>query len=385
MKMRQVRKTDNAHANNDATLKKKSRRAGETAPESAGRLDKPSLVTMRDVLGLKKGEKVLIVTNPEPDVLAISKSLAKATKELGGKPQLVVQPVKTSADFMEPKVKRALEKRPEIILSISASKLGRDKKAEETPYVDKKGKKYDHLFTYLLYGEKSTRSVWTPAITAEVWERTVAIDYTEMYRRIRETAKVINDGSEVRVTADNGTDITFSIKGLKAHKDDGDYRKPGKGGNLPAGEVYVSPKKHMVNGTLVFDAFVAHIGGGAIPRTPVSMTVKDGFVDLKSISGGKDAGRIKKDLEKTRQNEGPDTEAGKYCTHIGEFGIGMNDAARPSVRVLEAEKVYGTVHFAIGRDYDQQYNTPIHLDCGINAPNIWVDGRQIMDKGKLLL
>ena len=54
----------------------------------------------------------------------------------------------------------------------------------------------------------------------------------------------------LRVSAPGGTDIEIGLKGRTAKSDDGDFSRPGTGGNLPAGETFVSPENGTANGTI---------------------------------------------------------------------------------------------------------------------------------------
>ena len=58
---------------------------------------------------------------------------------------------------------------------------------------------------------------------------------------------------EVNVTTKLGTDITFDIRGVKAIVNTGIYSRPGSGGNMPAGEVYIHPRLDKVEGTFYID------------------------------------------------------------------------------------------------------------------------------------
>ena len=53
--------------------------------------------------------------------------------------------------------------------------------------------------------------------------------------------------------------------------------------------------------------------------------------------------------------------------------------------LLEDEKILKTTHIAIGANYDYDANALIHLDCLIKTPDMWVDNKQVMKNGKLLL
>ena len=93
----------------------------------------PSQTVVEDVCKIKKGEKVLIIANPETSY--ISQELYKAASNVGAKPTLMFQPEKTSGDFCEETVVGAIKSEPDVIFSISEIKLGKDEKAIQNPYV----------------------------------------------------------------------------------------------------------------------------------------------------------------------------------------------------------------------------------------------------------
>jgi len=78
-------------------------------------------------------------------------------------------------------------------------------------------------------------------------------------------------------------------------------------------------------------------------------------------------------------------EYSRNARALGEFGIGLNPKAKIVGNVLEDEKVLGTVHFAIGSNYDQDVLALIHSDGIVKNPTITVDGRTIMEQGKIQL
>ena len=65
-------------------------------------LDTAAKIAIRDVLAVQEGERVFIVTNPQEEVYAISVALFDAVVQSGGRPLLLVQPVKSQLDFTEP-------------------------------------------------------------------------------------------------------------------------------------------------------------------------------------------------------------------------------------------------------------------------------------------
>ena len=78
---------------------------------------------------------------------------------------------------------------------------------------------------------------------------------------------------------------------------------------------------------------------------------------------------------------------GSDAFKLAEFGVGTNPKAKLSGKVLEDEKIRGTVHFAFGNDlsYNGDNDVPIHLDGIVCKPTVVIDGVKTHEKGKLLL
>ena len=71
---------------------------------------------------------------------------------------------------------------------------------------------------------------------------------------------------------------------------------------------------------------------------------------------------------------------------IGEFGIGTNRGARICPNMLEAEKAFGTVHFAIGDSYGIGKNkSKFHFDALVDKVTLRANGRLIAKDGKFLI
>lgn len=335
-------------------------------------------VACRDSLKLKPGEKVLIVTNPLKDVLEISAALFDAAREAGASPSLLVQPVKAQMDYAEDSVIAAFEAQPDVVMSISAEKLGKDREGIRTPY-EWDGTSYDHIFHYQLRGAKTIRAFWSPSVTRGMFARTVPLDYAELKERCRRVAAVLAGAEEVRVTNPNGTDLRLGLKGRRPLCDDGDYSRPGSGGNLPAGEVFVSPELGTARGLIVYDGSIADQAGDILIREPIRCTVEGGFV--VDIAGGAEAAALRRAVDTASANarrmavDGllSPAKAEAYARNarsVGELGIGLNPLASVAGNMLEDEKAFRTCHFAIGSNYDEDAPALIHLDGLVSRPTI---------------
>ena len=372
----------------------------------------PAEVVIQDVVKLKKNERVLIIANPA--TAEIAQDLYAASCDTGAATTLMFQPDKTSFDNANPEVIAAFKTEPDVYFSISNIKLGKDPEATANPYKTEDGQEFTHIADYLMDGKKKMRGVWTPGITVDMMNRTAAIDYKEMQGRCVKLGQLFKGAVSVRVTAPAGTNLLIPINGRELMNDDGDFSKPGTGGNIPAGEVFISPvvggsqlkgadgsvleqQSDGCEGVIVYDGSMTFSDGDSILETPINCKVEKGFVT--DITGGAEARRLLKTIVEAElrpfvlEKEGklPQGQAAIYkknARNIGELGIGLNPAATITGNMLEDEKAFHTCHFAIGENYDNDAPSLIHLDGVVREPTItltYADGssRTILQDGAL--
>jgi aminopeptidase len=354
-------------------------------PESvgfgSGRAYSRSLVraaraAVREVLSVKRNDRFLIISNPNPGTRDVAMALFDAASEAKASPVLAFQKEKGAFDYTEEEVLKALSAEPQVVASISKDRMGMDRHGLKHGYKGKRS--YDSLFD-MLYGEGRMRAFWSPGITPDSFARTVPIDYSVLRADCARVVRLLKGAHSVRVTSPSGTDLTIGIRGRVPKSDDGDFRKLGSAGNLPSGEVYVSPELGTTNGVIVFDGSIALNDGEIVIKTPITVEVRDGFA--RKISGSDEAELLKRSIRLGQRNsrnmaargELKASEAEKYVKNssaIGELGIGLNRKARIVANMLEDEKVYGTCHFAIGSNYDGDADALIHLDGLVKSPTI---------------
>lgn len=355
----------------------------------------PAENIINNVCKIKKNESVLIIANPATDFIA--QELYTAANQAGAKTSLIYQNSKTSFDNAEKTVLAAIGTNPDVCFSISENKLGKDPDATANPYKNDNGEPFTHIFDYLLEGKKSMRAVWTPGITEDMYNRTVNINYGELAERCKKLVKIFENAINVQVTAAGGTNISVPVYGRKLMNDDGDFSKPGTGGNIPAGEVFISPLVGKCQGVIVYDGSMTFSDGDSILETPITCKVENGYVT--EISGGEEAKRLLKtiieaenrSIEYEKNGKLPEGQGAIYkknARNIGELGIGLNPAASITGNMLEDEKAFRTCHFAIGENYDNDAPSLIHLDGVVRNPTITLtydDGstRTILSDGTL--
>ena len=350
----------------------------------------PSEVVVQDVVKVRKGERVLVIANPATSEIA--QDLYKASCDAGAVSTLMYQPDRTSFDNATPEVLAAIGANPDVCFSISNIKLGKDPAAQANPYKTEDGQEYTHIFDYLMDGKKSMRGAWTPGITVDMMNRTAAIDYELLQARCKKLEELFTNAKSVHITAPAGTDVTISVENRKLMFDDGDFSKPGTGGNIPAGEVFISPVVGKTEGTIVYDGSMTFSDGDSILETPITCKIENGFVT--DIKGGAEARRLLKTITEAetrpftleKEKKLPVGQAAVYkrnARNIGELGIGLNPAAQITGNMLEDEKAFNTCHFAIGENYDNDAPALIHLDGVVRCPTITVIYAD--DKSKVIL
>jgi len=315
------------------------------------KLDTAAVIAIKDCMAVKKNERVLVITDEVKR--EIGYSLFENAKRLEYK-SLFVEMKSGKINGEEPPEEIAqLMQKFDVVLIPTA-------------------KSVTHTDARRTASKKGVRVATFPGITKEIMIRGMNADYKAIAKRSNKLKKILEKGRNVKITAPAGTDIEFDITGRIAISSKGLYHKKGESGNLPTGETYNAPVEGTTNGIFVVDGSMA--GLGLIGDVNIKIEVKNGFAT--KITGGRPAKKLNDMLD----------EVGKGARNIAEFGIGTNDSAKLSGILLEDEKVMGTVHLALGNNITMggTFNVPIHLDGIIKKPTVYLDGKLLMDKGKLL-
>ena len=212
-----------------------------------------------------------------------------------------------------------------------------------------------------------------PHFDPEMFHTSMAVDWSALADRTAELVRSVNRAEWIRVKSPNGTDMMICKSGRMAEGDDGMLTTPGSFGNLPAGEAYLAPLEGVSHGVMILEW-----GPTRKLDEPLVLTVEKGIV--VSIEGN-DSHRGK--LEgKFAENSN--------CRNIAELGIGTNDRASRPDNVLEAEKILGTIHIALGDNtgFGGTVSAPFHEDYVFYQPTltaIMADGSEqvIIEAGKL--
>ncbi len=298
-------------------------------------------------LKLRPGENFLLVTDRQK--MEIAEALAHWAKAAGAE---------TTTYLMTESLRPITE----------PTKLFRDmiRKASAVVYM-LEGRIEEKPFRGFMVGEgtKHGRICMMPGLTRDMMERLVNVDYKVMDAFTRKVIRAMRDAGDVVVENPSGTRIAFSVKGREWHNDNGDISKRGKHGNLPAGECYTAPVEETFSGRIVISLIDDKLGRGVLEfkKGKLVRWSGKGISDIVKTIGDDQTGFI-----------------------VGEFGIGTNRGARICPSMLEAEKAFGTVHFAIGDSYGIGKNkSRFHYDALVDRVTIRAKGRTIAKDGKFLI
>jgi leucyl aminopeptidase (aminopeptidase T) len=190
---------------------------------------------------------------------------------------------------------------------------------------------------------------------------------------------MLSQAQEAIVRSRVGTDMRFSLAGREAGADTGLFREKGSFGNLPAGEAYIAPLEGTGNGQIVVEK-----GWFRGLQEKLVLQFEGGLV--RSVQGGGEVGDKLLDLLGLGQEGGQSAEY-EARRNLAELGVGTNPNAHSTASVLEAEKIRGTVHMAIGDNahIGGIVSADLHWDFVIPRAELILDGKAIMRDGEPLV
>lgn len=314
-------------------------------------LRRAARTALRQCMGLESKEICLIVT--DTPLRSIGMIFWAEASELGAEAMILEMVPRQRNGEEPPRVVAEAMKSAQVVLIPTSKSLSHTEARKEAC-------------------KAGARIASLPGITEECMARTLVADYDAIAERSIDLAEVLSSGVRVHLTSARGTDLVMSIEGRTGYPDTGQYLTPGDFGNLPAGEAYIAPVEGTASGVLVVDGAMAGVG---LLAEPLVLHVEDGYVSR--IEGGE--GRVL--LEKAISGLGRD------ALNIAELGIGTNDLAVVTGKVLEDEKAMGTVHVAIGNNsgFGGKIKVQSHLDGILLSPTLEIDGKVVIQDGRYLL
>ncbi|MCP1108767.1 leucyl aminopeptidase (aminopeptidase T) [Lachnospiraceae bacterium PF1-21] len=183
----------------------------------------------------------------------------------------------------------------------------------------------------------------------------------------------LDEGSTIDVRTSAGTSLKFYTRNRSAGFFNG-VVKDGGGYSSASIEAYVPIEETMTKGTMVVDGSLGYIGG---VKEAVQVELAAGRIT--QIADNEDGQRLQAYIEQY-------TDEGMYVA--SELGIGLNSYAKcRGSSYIEDESAYGTFHIGFGRNLalGGVHQASGHFDIVGRDPDIYVDNRMIMERGKIIV
>lgn len=307
-------------------------------------LQKAAEKLLKGNIGLRKEEKIVVVTDRKGE--PIFTAIVNAAKRLGGNVRTLYISPKREHSSPIPKAARIFNSSDVIIAPTTKS-------ISHSPETTVARKKY------------GARVASMPGITQKMFIDAMKVDTGKIKRLNYGLYEKIKGSRFIGILAPSGTHVKLNVQGAEWHLDDcGDISKKGTISNIPFGEVDGYAPKGV--GLLFIDFW----GKKIKPADRAWVYLQRG----KIVKWNKTAEPLVRELR----------TAGECGLKTVELGIGTNPAfKKPIGNLLQDEKIYGTAHIGFG-GHGAKIVCPIHTDVILMHPTIWVDGRKIMEKGRLI-
>jgi aminopeptidase len=183
----------------------------------------------------------------------------------------------------------------------------------------------------------------------------------------------------LRVETDQGTSLTATFDPALHWVKTSGIISPRYWSNLPAGEVFTTPKS--VDGVFVCNGTAGDYFGpkyGDLSRTPMTLEIARG----RLVGVHCERAELEREFHAYCHTD-------EFSDRVGELAFGTNVALSEMIGILlQDEKVPG-VHLAFGDPYGSQTGAPwkstTHVDVLTRGCDVWIDDDQVIRRGRYLL
>lgn len=316
---------------------------------------------MHDMVGVKKGESVLVTIDSVSD-FRVAEEIAKVSDALGGKVML--------AWHSTPKGYGALTMPylPDPLIAC----------ADQT---DVWIELNDQWLLYSPIWEKAvtngrTRQVMLGGLGIERIVRTIGkVDIAAQRALQDELASMTHSAKEMRITNKAGTDIRFNIDPKRPMNNEISYEKPGA--HFLIGQIGWAPIEDSINGKIAFDGSIS--GGGdadlGILDQAITYDVEKGRI--RDITGGSKAETLKAYFKSL---DDPNMYIAAHVCY------GVHPTAKLEGCTTEDERVWGSTQWGFGHQGSsysggKARSAKSHIDGICLNSSVWLDGHQILENG----
>ena len=326
---------------------------------------------VKNCMAVKKGERVVIIYDDA--AIKIASAIANQVylidgkfsiycmDSLGKRPDNGVKPLK-----LPERIKHALEN-----ADVSFFIAGNTKEGERESF---RGPMLEAVDT-----NQKLRHAHMPGITEEAFLSGMSADYNKLREITRRVKETVENAKQIRVTTSVGTDFIAEFSPNYQWVISDGFITNERWGNLPGSETFTCPLN--LEGRIVVDGVLGEYFDqryGLLDQSHLIIKAQRGRVTNISCPRNN---ALEKDFSEYISRD-------ENANRFGEFAIGTNiGLERLLGNMLHDEKFPG-VHVAVGHPYpketDADWDSGVHCDMVMGECDIYVDGVQIMDKGKFI-
>tara|TARA_B100000459_G_C8585051_1_gene205152 strand:+ start:234 stop:1406 length:1173 start_codon:yes stop_codon:yes gene_type:complete len=328
--------------------------------EVAKQLKISARMVIKTCMDVRRGENVLIVCDPTTG--DIGQALHEAANERSDNVLLIVMPKARHHGEEPPSPVANLMRQQQVVIAPTRYSLTHTRAIRQSL-------------------REGSRVATMPGMTNEMFSRGgMSADFSIIKQKISDLGPYFRRRRIVKVTSEQGTDVSFEVNWREWKLDDnGICNRPKMLTNLPAGKAFIMPREGSMNGTVVIDGSWE----SNLVDEPISLIIEDGSV--VDVRGGTIAATIRQEFgEAAKRLRSKDRE---NVWTVAEFGFGMNPQARLFGNVLEDEKRLGTCYFSVGDNTTLGGTSAvgIHIPGVLKNANVWLDDTQLISDGEFIL
>ncbi|MDI6737530.1 MAG: aminopeptidase [Nanoarchaeota archaeon] len=216
-------------------------------------------------------------------------------------------------------------------------------------------------------------------INREAIEMGLNVDFGRVAEFTDKVYGLVKSCKKINVTTELGTDLEIICGRYRWANCNGVIKPEIKDGNYPEGEVFTCPED--VNGVLAVDGVLGDVYDakyGVITKTPLVLWIEKGYAKKEGFySCNHD---LQEDIFNYLFN------GAENSSRVGEVALGTNICLERIIGNLLQDEKYPSFHLAFGYPYPidtgAEWTCPKHLDMVILKPDVYVDGKLVMEKGK---